>query len=53
MHSLLYYELRTPAYDKEWAAQAQARADLAAAPKPRRSYRWAVQWPVRRVPLAH
>jgi hypothetical protein len=28
MHSLLYYELRTPSFDTEWAAQAQARADL-------------------------
>jgi hypothetical protein len=28
MHSLLYYELRTPSYDAHWQAQARALADL-------------------------
>jgi hypothetical protein len=52
MHTLLHYETRTPSYDKAWGATAQALADLAATPAPRRAYRWSFQWPVRRVPLA-
>jgi len=36
MHSLLYYVLQTPSFDKAWGMQAQARADLAAATSPER-----------------
>ena len=55
MHSLLYYETRTPSYDAHWGAQARALADLRSertAAKTKRARRPALRWTPRRTPAA-